>query len=80
MNLADTLGNEKWMAENADKIKALLPETWTHIQNINGLHLGFGLKLLGIEWRSEDEFGKCMLFFERTGLMLRDGMLVQRAR
>lgn len=80
MNLADTLGNEKWMAENADKIKALLPETWTHMQNINGLQLGFGLKLLGVDLKSEDEFGKCMLFFERTGLMLRDGMLVRRAR
>jgi len=80
MNLMDTLGNEQWMAENEGKIKALLPETWTHMQNINGLQLGFGLKLLGIDWRSQDEFGKCMVFFERTGLMLRDGMLVRRAR
>ena len=79
MNLQDTIGNDKWMAENTDKIKKLLPETWTHMHNINGPKLGFGLKLLGIDWRSEDEFGKCLLLFERMGLMLRDGLLVRRA-
>jgi hypothetical protein len=78
MSLEETLGNQKWMKENSGKVKNLLPETWTHIRNLSGLQIGFNLKLLGIDWRSEDEFGKCMVFFERTGLMKRDGLLVKR--
>lgn len=78
MGLEDTLGNQKWMEENSAKVKELLPETWTHIRNLNGLQIGFHLKLLGIDWRSENEFGKCMVFFERVGLMKRDGLLVKR--
>lgn len=78
MSLQDTLGNQQWMTTNADRIKAILPETWTHIQNMNGLQLGFKLKVLGIDWRSEEEFGKCMVYLERVGLMRRDGLLVRR--
>jgi len=78
MGLQDTLGNRQWMEANADNIKAILPPTWTHISNIDGLQLGYGLKLLGIDWRSEDEFGKCMVFFERAGLIKRDGILIKR--
>jgi len=65
MSLQDTLGNEQWLRDNEDKVKALLPDTWTHMGNLNGLQIGFGLKLLGIDWRSEDEFGRVMLFLER---------------
>ena len=78
MGIQDTLGNQKWMEGNAAKVKALLPETWTHVANLNGLQIGFGLKLIGIDWRSENEFGRCMVFFERCGLMKRDGLLVKR--
>lgn len=78
MSLQDTLGNQQWMIANAARIKAVLPETWTHIRNLNGPQLGFKLKALGIDWRSEDEFGKCMVYLERVGLMRRDGLLVRR--
>jgi len=78
MGLQDTLGNEEWLKKNEDAIKNLLPETWTHMHNLNGLQIGFGLKLLGVDWRSEDEFGRVMLFLERTRLMLRDGLTVRR--
>ena len=78
MGLQDTLGNQKWMEENADKVKGILPPTWTHISNLDGLKLGYCLKLIGIDWRSQEEFGKCMVFFERAGLMKRDGVLVKR--
>lgn len=78
MNLQNTLGNEAWLKENEAKIKDLLPKTWTHVNNLNGLQLGFGLKLLGLDWRSEDEFGKTMLFLEKIGFILRDGMTVKR--
>lgn len=78
MSIISTLGNKDWLQANEQRVKAMLPETWTHIQNLNGPQLGYRMKLLGIDWRSEDEFGKVMLYLERIGFMLRDGMTVRR--
>lgn len=71
MSLIQTLGNKDWLIENEDKLSKLLPETWTHIENLNGLKIGFQLKLIGVEWRSTDEFGKVMVFLEKVGIMQR---------
>ncbi len=77
--LDQTLGNPAWMAANANRIKHALPETWTHVSNLNALQLGFQLKVLGIDWRSQDEFGKVMVYLERVGIMKRQGYQVRRA-
>jgi hypothetical protein len=79
MTLATTLGSNAWMNLHAAEVKALLPETWTHVQNVNLLRIGFELKLLGVDWRSNDELAKCMVYFEKAGLMRRDGVLVRRS-
>jgi hypothetical protein len=76
--LLETLGNDDWLKANEQKLKALLPETWTHMGNLNGIQIGFNLKLLGVDWRSQEEFGKVMVFLERARFMLRDGMSVKR--
>lgn len=77
-SLINTLGNENWVRENESEIKNLLPKTWTHMHNLNILKIGFGLKLIGIDWRSEDEFGKIMVFLEKIGIMIRqNGYQVQ---
>ena len=78
MSLQDTLGNEEWLRANEQKVKDMLPETWTHIGNLNGLQLGFRLKLLGIDWRSEEQFAKVMVFLTRTGFLLMQGQTVKR--
>jgi len=65
---------------NTEKLKGLLPETWTHMNNLNGLKIGYGLKLLGIDWRSEDEFGKIMVWLEKIGIMIRQNTYQVRAR
>ena len=78
MSLQDTLGNAEWLRANEQKVKDMLPETWTHIGNINGLHLGFQLKLLGIDWRSEEQFAKVMVFLTRAGFLLMQGQTVKR--
>jgi hypothetical protein len=78
MSLQDTLGNAQWLRENEAHVKALLPETWTHISNLNGLQIAFGLKLLGIDWRSEDQLARVLLFLEKARFMLREGMIVKR--
>ena len=79
MSLKDTLGNEKWLRENEAKIRDLLPPTWTHMENLNGLKLGFGLKVIGVDWRSEDEFGRVMLFLEKIGMLQRQNGYQVRA-
>lgn len=66
------------LRKNEDGIKKMLPETWTHMHNLNGLQLGFQLKLMGFDWRSQDQFGAFMVAFEKAGLLLRDGMLIRR--
>ena len=48
------------------------------MHNLNGLQIGYRMKLLGIDWRSQDEFGKCMVYLERIGFMLHDGLTVKR--
>ena len=78
MTLKDTLGNEVWIKANEQAIRDMLPKTWTHVNNLNGLQLGFKLKLLGVDWRSEQEFGKVMVFLEKVGMMFRNGYMVRR--
>ena len=77
--MKDTLGNIDWLRANEDAVKKLLPENWTHIENLNGMKLGLGLKLVGIDWRSEDQFGKVMLFLEKIGFMQRQNGYQVRA-
>lgn len=79
MKLIETLGNEKWLRENEAKLKEMLPTTWTHMENLNGLQLGFRLKLLGVEWHSEQDFGRIMLFIEKVGMMQRQNGYQVRA-
>lgn len=78
MSLSDTLGNLAWLVENEAAIREMLPETWTHVSNLDGLQIGFKLKFLGVDWRSAEEFGMTMLWLEKIGMVQRDGMTVRR--
>lgn len=77
--MRDTLGNKHWLALNEPKLRDLLPETWTHMDNLNGLQIGYRLKLLGVDWRSEHEFALVMLFLEKVGIMQRQNDYQVRA-
>ncbi len=70
-HLKSTLGNESWLRENESKIRDLLPGVWTHAHNINMLKIGFGLKLIGIDWRSQIELVNIMVMLEKLGMILR---------
>jgi hypothetical protein len=78
MSLHETLGNEDWLKNNEDKVKALFPSALTNIQNLNGLKLGSELRLLGVAWRTEKEFEMIMVFLEKLGFVIRDGKAVKR--
>ena len=69
---------EQWFKDNEEKIKDLFPETWTHVGNLNGLQIGFKLKLLGIDWRTNEEFSRCMTMLTKAGFAIMNGLLIRR--
>ena len=74
----DTLGNLPWLRANEAGIKALLPDTWTPVINLDGVRLGYGLKLLGVPWSGQEEFGKILFFLEHMGFLERNGLTVKK--
>lgn len=79
MKFNDTLENSEWLAKNKNNLKAILPETWTHISNLNGLQMAYSFKLLGLDWRSDNEFGQIMVKLEKIGIIQRDNILIRRS-
>lgn len=77
--MRDTLGNKQWVKENEDKLKAMLPKTWTHMNNLNPLQLGWQLKLLGVDYRSTEELAKVLVYLEKIGIMIRQNRFQVRA-
>lgn len=71
--------NVEWLKTNEEKIKQVFPETWTHVSNVSLLQIGFKFKTLDIDWRSEDQLAKLMVYFTKIGMLERHGMLVRRA-
>ncbi len=71
MSLRETLGNRQWLKDNEKGLKSLFPDTWTLDANLCMVRVGFGLKLLGVDWRSDEELIKVLVFLEKTGLLLR---------
>ena len=78
MSLESTIGNESWLKANEFKIKALFPIELTPIDKLDGVQLGCDLKLLGVDWRSKEEFEMIMVFFEKVGFALREGKEIKR--
>lgn len=73
-----TIRNPEWVKKNEQTLKEIFPETWTHMHNLNGLQIGFQLKLYGVDWQSQEEFGQIMVYLEKIKIFLRDGYLVKR--
>jgi hypothetical protein len=77
VSIPNTLGDNDWLARNEQDIKQLLPQDWQQITPELGARIGFKLKILGIDWRSQDEFKKCLLFLEKIGFIQRDGLKIR---
>lgn len=76
--LNDTLGNEEWLHKNETALKEVLPETWTHMGNVNMPQIGFRLKLLGVDFRTIDQLAEAMASMEQIKLLIREGYTVRR--
>lgn len=75
---AENLDNPEWVKDNLHKLRALFPETWTHVANLQVLPLMFQMKLLGIDFRSDVEFVEALIAFEALEVIHRDGHLIRR--
>jgi len=66
--LVNTVGNSEWLSENQNTLRLLIsPDgevmTWKLI-----LQIGFKLKLLGANWRTEEELVKAVTFLCKIGI------------
>lgn len=73
--LKQTLGNPDWVIANRDALRKVGPEEWTHVHQVNALHMRWCLKIAGVDYRTEDEFKKCLEFLIRVGIIENDGGL-----
>ena len=80
-DFSGTLGNIDWLKANESSLKQCLPEQWTHVAKFGqegALKVAFRFKLLGIDWRTQQEFGKIMVYLEKIGFMQREGLMIRR--
>lgn len=77
MNLEQTLDDDQWVRAHEDQIREMLPETWTHVSNIDQVRFGFRMKVLGIDWKSYADLGAIFAALERKRIMIRDGVIVR---
>ncbi len=76
-NLASTIGNIQWVKTNIQGLKDLMPPTWAHIENISILKIVFGLKILGVDWRSESDLVNIMVWMNKVGIIQFNGILIR---
>lgn len=69
----------EFVKEKELKIREILPDTWTHVANLNPLQIGFHLKLTGLDYRSEQEYAALMGLFQHLGMLQLSGMLIRRS-
>ena len=65
----ELLADKDWLLKNESSLKDLFPEIWTHSANVNFLQLRFKLKLLGIDYRTEEDVSKILTFLTKIGIV-----------
>jgi hypothetical protein len=65
----DTLYSVDWLISHHDRIMTYLPETWTHIDNIDYVKFGFQLNLLGVPWETKDHLIEIIHYLERLKMV-----------
>ena len=71
------------MNKISEAIKNVIPDTWTHEDNINFLALRFQLKLAGINWKSEEHLASLLSDYTKKGIIevkQEGGIAYMRAR
>lgn len=71
-----TFDNYEWLRANEDKLRNLVPEAPTLIDLTFFMRLGFGLKLMGVEWNDYDQVSDICSILTRFGVMQAEFVVV----
>ena len=64
--LRNTIGNEQWMRGRIHDLRELFPEQWTKADQSHVLRVGMQLKIMGVQWTTEDQLTKILVYFNRV--------------
>lgn len=67
--IQQTLGNESWVQANLPALRNMFPATPTKIDLGVFLSVGFKIKVLGVEWRDENDLPKIMSFLQKLKII-----------
>lgn len=75
IDFTNTLENPEWWDKHEASMFNLLPDTWTHIQNVAtsfaSLPYRYQLKLIGLDWRSDEDIARILATLDKMGVLLR---------
>ena len=77
-HLTTTLLDVTWLYENEAKVRELLPDTWTHIDNVDIASIAHGLKSLGVNWQNEEWAAHSVHTLKMLGILQREGHTMRR--
>lgn len=66
--LLPTLANRDWVKQNENKLRDLFPETWTHPLNVDHMKLRFQTKMIGLDWRTDEELKNILVALTKMGI------------
>ena len=65
----------QWVNDNQEKLLALYPETWTHLDNIDSDAFLVGLKALGIEVTEQQHYELVVVMLDALKISIRSNGL-----
>lgn len=75
----NNLYNASWLAQNHDDIMEVLPDSWTHEDNIDIDAFGFRMSCLGVVYDDINDLKSLLGYFETLGFLDRkDGYQLMR--
>lgn len=78
MDLTTTLFDEKWLRTNEARVRGILPDTWTHLINLDVAKIGSGFKQIGVYFRTLEEYQVLMVTLVKLNLLLKEGLTFRR--
>lgn len=82
-SVQETIGCAEWVVENFVKLRDIFPPRRTQLTQQLILHLGFKMKCVGVDWRTQSEMGQAMVLCHHLGLYHQDvkgeGIWIERS-
>lgn len=65
----NNLKDPKWLIKNEFALKHIFPAIWTHSDNLNFLKIRFQLKIVGIDFKNDEELSHVLAILTRLGII-----------